>query len=125
MIVGIGIDIEEVTRVEDVLDRWGERFTRRFFAENEIRYCAGKAKPAQHFAARFAAKEAFSKALGTGWSGNFRWTDIEVVNDEAGKPGIRLHNRLGESAGNVRHHLSLSHTNSYVTAMVVIERLEQ
>ena len=123
MITGIGIDIEEISRLDEVIQRWGMRFTRRFFTPGEIEYCEGKVRPAQHFAARFAAKEAFSKALGTGWSGAFRWTDIEVINDAAGKPEIRLYNHLARAAQGEIRHLSLSHSNTYVTAMVVIERL--
>ncbi|MDX9757951.1 MAG: holo-ACP synthase [Bacteroidota bacterium] len=120
-IVGIGVDIEEIARFEGLLGQWGRRFEHRIFSEPEIRYCNAKIRPAQHFAARFAAKEAFSKAIGTGWTGAFRWTDVEVRNDEAGKPAFVLHNGLARQCSRWNIHLSLSHSGAYVAAMVVIQ----
>lgn len=120
-IIGIGIDIEEIARFEGLLGQWGMRFERRLFSEPEIRYCNAKTRPAQHFAARFAAKEAFSKAIGTGWTGAFRWTDVEVRNDEVGKPGFVLHNGLAAQFSRWNIQLSLSHSGAYVAAMVVIQ----
>lgn len=120
-VLGIGIDIEEIARFEQLTAEWGLRFENKVYTEREIRYCNGKIKPAQHFAARFAAKEAFSKAIGTGWTGAFRWTDVEIRNDEAGKPSFLLHNSLAERFGGLNIHLSLSHSGAYVAAMVVIQ----
>ncbi|MCB2204297.1 holo-ACP synthase [bacterium] len=118
---GIGVDIEEIRRFEELTGKWGRRFEEKVFTAEEIAYCEGKTLPPQHFAARFAAKEAFAKAIGTGWTGAFRWSDVEVRNDELGKPELLLHNSLQERFGTMRLHLSLSHGGSYVTAMVVIE----
>jgi holo-[acyl-carrier protein] synthase len=120
-ILGIGIDIEEIARFETLTEQWGLRFERKLFAEDEILYCSGKIRPPQHFAARFAAKEAFSKAIGTGWTGAFRWTDVEVRNDEAGKPSFILHNSLAEQFGGMNIHLTLSHSGAYVAAVVIIQ----
>ena len=120
-ITGVGIDIEEVHRIRDVVLRWEDRFLHRFFTEKEIAYCSGKALPEQHFAARFAAKEAFSKAMGTGWTGAFRWKDIEIQNDNKGKPFITLYNRLAEDFQACTLLISLSHTRNYVTAVVIIQ----
>jgi holo-[acyl-carrier protein] synthase len=120
-VVGIGIDIEEIARFEELTSQWGLRFEKRIFTDEEIRYCNGKIRPPQHFAARFAAKEAFSKAIGTGWTGAFRWTDVEVRNDGAGKPSFVLYNGLANRFGRLNIQLSLSHSGAYVAAMVVIQ----
>lgn len=119
-VFGIGIDIEEIRRFEDLTGRWGHRFEQRLFTENEIEYCRHKARPPQHFAARFAAKEAFAKAIGTGWTGAFRWKDVEVRNDANGKPLLAVHDILHSRFGHLDIHLSLSHSGAYVTAMVVL-----
>jgi len=120
-VYGIGIDIEEIQRFEELTDKWGRRFEGKVYSEAEIAYCEQKTRPPQHFAARFAAKEAFAKAIGTGWTGAFRWNDVEVRNDEAGKPELLLHNTLEEQFGHMHVHLSLSHSGAYVAAMVVIQ----
>jgi len=119
-VFGIGIDIEEIQRFEDLTGQWGRRFEQRLFTENEIEYCRQKARPSQHFAARFAAKEAFAKAIGTGWTGAFRWKDVEVRNDANGRPLLILHDTLRSRFGHLDIHVSLSHSNAYVTAMVVM-----
>jgi holo-[acyl-carrier protein] synthase len=121
MVFGIGIDIEEIPRFEELTGQWGRRFVQRLFTPEEIAYCESKARPAQHFAARFAAKEAFAKAIGTGWTGAFRWKDVEVRNNGQGKPVLLLHDTLHERFGRMDMHVSLSHSGAYVTAMVVIE----
>lgn len=121
MIKGIGVDIIEILRIKDSLGKYGETFSNKLFTAGEIDYCRSKANPAQHFAARFAAKEACSKALGTGWSGEFEWKSVEVLNDALGKPAILLHGRLAESLKNCNIHLSLSHSDTSVVAFVVIE----
>jgi holo-[acyl-carrier protein] synthase len=120
MIDGLGIDIEEVARFAVLLQRWGRSFTEKIFSAGEIAYCEAKHSPQQHFAARFAAKEAFAKALGTGWRGQFAWKDVEIVNDEQGKPALRFHDTLSRHMSDRRVEVSLSHTKQYVAAVVLI-----
>jgi holo-[acyl-carrier protein] synthase len=118
---GLGIDIEEVDRITRLIDLHGERFTTRVFTAGEIAYCEGRALPAQHYTARFAAKEALSKAIGTGWRGAFRWQDAEVLRNAAGSPSFRLHHDLAEALAGCRVHLSLSHIATHATAVVIVE----
>lgn len=103
------------------------RFVERVFTHAERAYCDGRgAVAAQHYAARFAAKEAALKALGTGWAGGIAWQDVEVVSQEAGAPAIHLHNRAREiftRRGATHAHLSLSHTAEHAIAQVILERL--
>src|ERR1700756_1974130 len=113
MIVGTGIDIAEVPRVAQAIRRFGDKFLRRVFTDGEIRYCDSKANPAERFAARFAAKEAAMKALGTGWNHGVRWRDIEVCRQRGGRPTVVFYGKAAEFAaklGAVRVALSLSHT---------------
>jgi holo-[acyl-carrier protein] synthase len=121
MIQGIGIDIIEIDRIRDIIERHGDRFLDRVFTAGEIAYCSSKKIPFQHFAARFAAKEAFSKAIATGWRGEFRWKDIEVSNNEMGRPSVTVHGNLAGSLGIEKVHISLSHSDNAVVAFVVIE----
>ncbi len=124
MIVGTGVDIVAVERLARAVDRHGERLLRRLFTPAEIAYCeSSEAHRAARLAARFAAKEAVLKALGIGLR-QVRWTDAEVCRDELGRPTMRLSGRLAEIAaarGATRIHLSLSHTQEYAVAQVVIE----
>ena len=126
MIVSIGIDIIEVARIREVMGRT-PRFVERVFTAGERAYCAGRGVvAAQHFAARFAAKEAALKALGTGWSGGIAWQDIEIVSGASGAPAILFHGRareLFEQTGATRAHVSLSHTAEHAVAQIVLERL--
>ena len=113
-----GVDIIEIDRIQRVLERWGQRFLHRIYTESEIAYCRGRA---QNLAARFAAKEATMKALGTGLRG-VGWKDIEVVRDRGGAPSIRLYGRAllrGESLGVKELALSISHSREYAVAFVV------
>jgi holo-[acyl-carrier protein] synthase len=121
MIRGIGVDIIEISRIADTIERSGDAFLGRIYTPREITYCSGRPRSAQHFAARFAAKEALSKALSTGWAGEFHWKDAEVVNDPSGQPRVELHNRLTEALARCAVHVSLSHSESHVVAMVLIE----
>ncbi|HLP15440.1 MAG TPA: holo-ACP synthase [Bacteroidota bacterium] len=121
MIAGIGVDIVEIDRIASALERYGDAFASKLFTEQEISYCRAKALPAQHFAARFAAKEAFSKAIATGWSGTFHWKDVEVVNDEFGKPCVNVYGDTARRIGSAAVSLSLSHTGTNAVAFVVIE----
>lgn len=124
MIVGIGIDLVETARIADNLERYGDRFIRRLYTANEIAYCEKFKNRAERFAARFAAKEAAFKALGTGWREGLRWTDIEVVNQVNGKPELLLHGRAGELAGALgvtAKTISISHADHYAVAQVLFE----
>ena len=122
MISGIGIDIIEISRIQQSLDEYGDQFLSKLFTQNEIDYCRSKPFPVQHFAARFAAKEAFSKAVATGWSGEFEWKNIEVRNDTTGKPDLVLYGRTAESLAGHSVFLSMSHSDTTVVAFVVIEQ---
>ena len=124
MIVGTGIDIAEVPRIADSISRFGERFLQRVFTEGERQYCDRKANRIERYAARFAAKEAGMKALGTGWNHGVRWRDIEVVRKPGSRPTIVFHGRAAEFAarlGAVNVSLSLSHTAEQAIAHVILE----
>lgn len=124
VILGTGVDIVEVARLRRALDRHGDRLLYRLFTEAEIAYCnASPPHRAARLAARFAAKEAALKALGLGLR-QVRWTDVEVRRDAAGRPSLHLAGRLAALAaekGATRFHLSLSHTQEYAVAQVVVE----
>ncbi|GAO42099.1 holo-ACP synthase [Flavihumibacter petaseus] len=123
MILGTGIDIVEVQRVADSISR-RQGFLEMVFSPEEIRYCRKQAHPEQHFAARFAAKEAFFKALGTGWTNGTAFHEIEIVHNGKGQPQIHL---LGETAVTLgsyaisKMHVSLSHQPTMATAVVILE----
>jgi holo-[acyl-carrier protein] synthase len=124
MIVGTGIDIAEVPRIEASIARFGDRFLRRIFTEAEIRYCESKANRVERYAARFAAKEAAMKAIGTGWNHGVAWRDVEVCRQPGGRPTIEFHGKAAEFAaklGAVHIALSLSHTAEYAIAQVILE----
>ena len=124
MIVGTGVDLAEVPRIRASIERFGARFTGRIFTPAEIAYVERKANRFERYAARFAAKEAGMKAIGTGWSHGVRWRDFEVANLPSGKPTLRLHGvaaRIAEKLG-VRHvSLSLTHTAELGMAHVILE----
>jgi holo-[acyl-carrier protein] synthase len=124
MIVGTGIDIAEVERIAESIERFGERFLRRVFTPAEIEYCESKANRAERYAARFAAKEAAMKALGTGWNHGVRWRDIEIWRAPGSRPTIRFHGKAREFAARLRAThaaLSLSHTRDQAIASVILE----
>src|SRR5215467_2920426 len=124
MIVGTGIDIAEVPRIAQSISRFGDRFLRRVFTEQEMRYCDSKANRNERYAARFAAKEAAMKALGTGWNHGVRWRDIEVNRKPGGRPTIVFYGKAAEFAaklGAVHIALSLSHTAEQAIAHVILE----
>ena len=124
MIRGIGVDIVKVDRIEQAVERWGSRFLKRIFTAAEIERCQQRARPAQCLALRFAAKEAFAKALGLGMRKGLRWRDIEVVHNHLGKPDLLLHNqaqRLLEAMEARRTWLSLSDERESALAVVVLE----
>jgi len=124
MIVGTGIDIAEVPRISQAIERFGDRFLLRIFTEGEMRYCDAKANRVERYAARFAAKEAAMKALGTGWNHGVRWRDCEVVRKPGGRPSMNFHGRAAEFAEKlgVRNiALSLTHTAEQAMAQVILE----
>jgi holo-[acyl-carrier protein] synthase len=127
MIVAIGIDIIEVARIREVLART-PRFRERVFTAAERTYCDSRgAVAAQHYAARFAAKEAALKALQTGWRGGISWQDVEVASRESGAPYLILHGpvlELFKNSGATAAHLSISHTTEHAIAQVILERIE-
>ena len=124
MIVGTGIDIVEVPRIGQSIERFGERFLKRIFTPAEIRYCQAKANYVERFAARFAAKEAGMKAIGTGMRGGVSWRDFEVGREPGGRPTMLLHGKAAQVAaglGTRRAHLSVSHTEEHAVAYVILE----
>ena len=123
-IVGIGVDVVDVKRMKVVLDSRGISLMRKLFTESEIAYCASKKNSHEHYAARFAAKEAVSKAMQTGWSGKFRWRDVEVINNPSGAPRVLLHDYVAEQLTKCHVHISLSHTENTVVAFAIIEKKE-
>jgi holo-[acyl-carrier protein] synthase len=124
MVTGIGIDIVEVRRIRKALEGSGA-MVKRVFTPVEIKYCSGrKQNQYEHFAGRFAAKEAALKALGTGWQGGIRWTDVEVSVDEMGKPQLAFHGKalqLFGEGGAKRALLSITHSSEHAVAVVVLD----
>jgi holo-[acyl-carrier protein] synthase len=124
MTLGLGIDIIEVARIEASHERFGERFLNRILLPEEIRYCLSHRKPGPFLAVRFAAKEAISKAFGTGIGAQLGWLDMEVRRRESGEPFVVLHGaalKLLEERGAQGVLLSLSHTQVYAVAVAVLE----
>ena len=124
MIVGSGIDLTEIGRIQQSIDRYGQRFLDRVFTAAEQAYCLRKRNAAESLAARFAAKEAGAKALGTGISHGVTWREIEVVRLPTGRPTLRFHGRaarMAEHLGVARAALSLTHTRDAAMASVVLE----
>jgi holo-[acyl-carrier protein] synthase len=127
MIGAVGTDSIEIERIQRAVDRWGERFLNRVFQPEEIDYCRSRPRPYQHYGARFAAKEACMKCLGRGVWGGMGFREIETVRDEEGRPGLVLHGYAGEvfeRSGATHLHLSLTHTETIATALVVMETRE-
>jgi holo-[acyl-carrier protein] synthase len=124
VIVGIGIDIVEIEKIQRAMVRRGERLKNRTFTPMEIQYCEERANKYQHYAARFAAKEAVFKAISTGWRQGVAWTDVEVSNELSGKPDLFLKGKTLEFANKLganKYWLSLSHTDHYAIAHVILE----
>jgi len=122
MIVGTGVDIVETSRIQRVFERHGERFARRLFTAGEIAYCEKFKNKAERYAARFAAKEAAFKALGTGWREGIRWVDVEVTHQPSGKPELVLSGRaqeLAQTLGVAQSAVSISHADNYAVALVI------
>lgn len=124
MVVGTGVDVIEVARIKAAVERFGNRFLTRVFTPEEITYCISKLNSAERLAARFAAKEAGMKAIGTGLRHGVSWHDLEVVREPGGRPNLRLTGKAAEFSaglGCVRVHLSLSHTADQAIAFVILE----
>jgi holo-[acyl-carrier protein] synthase len=125
MIQGIGIDLVENERIEKIINKWGQKFLQRVFSEGEINYCGRHIQASLNYGARFAAKEAFLKALGIGLGRGVKLREIEVVHDDQGKPDLSLHGEANlqiEQRQIKRIHLSLTHTKNYATAIVILEK---
>jgi holo-[acyl-carrier protein] synthase len=124
MILGIGVDIVEVDRIQRAVERHGGSFVDRVFTPDEAGYCRRSPHPEQRFSTRFAAKEAALKALGTGWAQGLGFRDVEVLNNHLGAPSIRLHGKAAERAdamGVERILVSLSHHHDFAVAQVLLE----
>ena len=121
MVLGLGIDIIEIERVKKSIEKYGDKFLDKVFTEGEIIYCNKKLNKYQHYAARFAAKEAVYKALVSGWKEGLRWKDIEIQNDSSGMPSVntsgKLHSFLSD---NMQLRISISHSENYVTSVAII-----
>jgi len=125
MIYGIGVDIIRIDRIKRVVDKWGNRFIEKVFTKMEIEFCNSRPRPINAFALRFAAKAAFSKAIGLGMRQGIRWKDIEVFHHTTGKPGLRLYGRclkICKENGLNNIHISLSDEGDYAAAMVILEQ---
>ncbi len=126
MILGIGTDLAEVDRIGHSIARFGDRFLTRVYTAAERAYALSKANAPERFAARFAAKEAGMKAIGTGWSHGVTWQDFEVVNERSGRPTLKLEgvaSDLARRMGVGRISLSLTHTGTIALAVVILEDL--
>jgi holo-[acyl-carrier protein] synthase len=124
MIVGTGVDLAEVDRVRQAIERHGQRFIERIYTPAEIAYAQRKANRYERYAARFAAKEAGMKAIGTGWKRGVRWRDFEVINLPSGRPTLLFHGvaaQFAESLGVRNIALSLTHTSVQAMAIVILE----
>ena len=124
MISGIGIDVVQNERIRDSIQRFGDRFLHRIYTEGEIGYCRKCAQPEIHYAARFAAKEAAFKALGTGWAAGVKWKDVEIERLPSGKPELHLYGealRRATSGGAKRFYVSLTHDQLVSCAVVILE----
>ncbi len=120
---GIGIDLVQISRMREVISRWEERFVRRVFTDGEIAYCRARRDPVPHFAARFAAKEAGLKALGTGLRLGIHWRELEVVRERGQAPTLVLSGRsyeIGRSRGGTRMLLALTHDGDYAMAQALL-----
>jgi holo-[acyl-carrier protein] synthase len=121
MLLGLGIDIIEIDRIKKSIENYGNRFLNKVFTAEEIKYCDSKFNKFQHYAARFAAKEAVYKALASGWQAGLRWKDIEIQNDAAGMPSINASGKLKSFlSDDTQLRVSISHSENYVTSVAII-----
>lgn len=121
MVIGIGIDIIEINRIKKNVEKYGDKFLAKIYTPTEIDYCQSKTSKYQHFAARFAAKEAVYKALATGWQEELSWQDIEISNEPTGMPIANLKGKLKAFlSDNKDLKISISHSENYVTCVAII-----
>ncbi|RKZ32136.1 holo-[acyl-carrier-protein] synthase [bacterium] len=124
MIIGVGIDIVEIERIRRIIEHYGDKFIERIFTVSERKYCHNKMDYAGCYAGKFAGKEAFLKALGTGLARNIRWKEIEIITEKSGKPQIIVKGnvlRLIEQLNIIRIYISISHSKENAMAMVILE----
>ena len=124
MIIGIGSDLAEVARIRRSMEQFGDRFLKRVYTAKEHAYASSKANAAERFAARFAAKEAGMKAIGTGWRRGVTWKDFEILNEASGRPALIFHGaarEIADSMGVQRTSVSLTHTAEMAFAVVILE----
>lgn len=125
MIFNTGIDIIEVERIQEMMEKYGERFQKRLYTQTEIDYCESfKETKYVHYAARFAAKEAFSKAIGTGLTQGFKFVEVGIRNEKSGLPVLELSGGMLEKWGDYKIHVSLSHTRGNAIAVVIMEKID-
>jgi holo-[acyl-carrier protein] synthase len=122
MVEGVGVDVVEISRFKKSIDEFGEHFLNKIFTDKERAYADSKVYQVQHLAARFAVKEAVAKALAKGWSGGFKWKDVEVENDDAGKPSVILYGHVKEILSGSSVMVSISHSENIVIAFAIIEK---
>ncbi|MFH0732690.1 MAG: holo-ACP synthase [Candidatus Omnitrophota bacterium] len=123
MIIGTGVDIVEIPRLKKAVIKWKDKFLKRVFTDNEIAYSKEKPHSYQHLAARFAAKEAVLKAFGNGWNKRVEWTDVEIWNEESGKPVVKVYGnvkKMKDKMGVVDIAVSLSHARTYAVASAIL-----
>lgn len=124
MILGIGIDIIEIDRVKESIDRFGDHFLNKIYTPNELEYCLSKHNKYQHFAARFAAKEAIYKALSSEWGREISWQDIDIMNEPNGLPIVKFSGNLAEFVNdNKAIKISMSHSDNYVACVAIVYKL--
>lgn len=121
MVIGLGIDIIEIDRIKESVDKYGDQFLQKVYTPNELEYCFSKSNKYQHLAARFAAKEAIYKAISSGWEGDARWHDMEIRNHSNGMPEAILSGKLKNFlSDNKALRISISHSRDYVTCVAII-----
>jgi holo-[acyl-carrier protein] synthase len=125
MVIGIGTDIIEIDRIKDSIEKNGDRFLSKIYTPTEIEYCQSKANKYQHFAARFAAKEAVYKALATGWQEVLSWQDIEIFNESTGMPVVTMCGKLKKFLSDDKSlKISISHSKNYVVCVAIIYKTD-
>ncbi len=121
MVIGIGTDIIEIKRIKKSIKEYGEDFLQKIYTQSEIDYCKDRANKYQHYAARFAAKEAVYKALSSGWQKSIGWQDVEIFNESNGMPQVTIFGKLKEFLSTDKSlKISISHSKNYVTCVAII-----
>jgi holo-[acyl-carrier protein] synthase len=123
MVIGVGIDLVKIDRIQKMVEKWNKRFLNRIFTSDEQRYSYSFRHPFPHLAGRFAIKEAVFKAIGTGWRDGVKWTDIEVYNESSGQPRVRVYGKVKkkiEDQGVTNIQASISHDTEYSVGQIVL-----